>query len=277
MVWVLGELVVHRPGPALLPFVTSMTGYRQAYLPTGAHRGLPSPALTLVIVLRGPLVLSGAVGLSGSEIHHDALVGGLQMRPVLVGQHGVSEGLQLAVTPLGTRALLGVPASALVMRTVNLAELLGRSAEALVDKLRATEGWPARFAALELELLRLARPQASLVPEVAEAWRLITGTAGRLRVERLARGVGWSTRHLGERFRAEAGLTPKQVARVARLDRARRLLTAQITNGSALDLGGLATVSGYCDQAHLSREWRALCGVPPAAWVSTELRFVQDR
>ncbi|PZA19210.1 AraC family transcriptional regulator, partial [Modestobacter versicolor] len=32
----------------------------------------------------------------------------------------------------------------------------------------------------------------------------------------------------------------------------------------------------YADQAHLTREWRALSGLPPTGWLAAELGFVQD-
>jgi transcriptional regulator GlxA family with amidase domain len=115
-----------------------------------------------------------------------------------------------------------------------------------------------------------------LAPEIAEAWRLTTVAHGRLRVEDVACRVGWSARHLGEQFRAEISLTPKAAARVARFDRARRSLARRVTDGGSPDLATLALASGYYDQAHLTREWRSLSGLPPSRWIAAELGFVQD-
>jgi AraC-like DNA-binding protein len=78
----------------------------------------------------------------------------------------------------------------------------------------------------------------------------------RVRVADVAARVGWSDRHLGARFRADTGLSPEEAARVVRFDRARRALA---------------------DQAHLTREWRAVSGLPPTRWLAAEVGFVQDR
>jgi AraC-like DNA-binding protein len=91
----------------------------------------------------------------------------------------------------------------------------------------------------------------------------------------VAEQVGWSPRYLRRRLLAETGLTPKSAARVARFDRARRLLQRQARAGQPPALADLAAVSGYYDQAHLAREFRELAGCPPSAWLAEEFRNVQ--
>jgi transcriptional regulator GlxA family with amidase domain len=141
---------------------------------------------------------------------------------------------------------------------------------------RSAPDWAGRFAAVERLLLRSARLDDGPAPEVAEAWRLTVVGAGRLRVAEVAARVGWSDRHLGERFRAETGLGLKEAARVVRFDRVRRTLAARADRGCRLDLAGLAVSGGFADQAHLTREWRALSGLSPTGWLRAELGFVQD-
>ena len=52
------ESVRQLPGPALRPFIACYSGYRQAGLSPGRHRGLPSPNLTLIITLDEPLAVA---------------------------------------------------------------------------------------------------------------------------------------------------------------------------------------------------------------------------
>jgi AraC-like DNA-binding protein len=262
--------------PALRPFVATAVGYRHDS-PAPLHRGLPSPYLTLVVTLDRPLVLAAHPDPRQAPGCYDALVGGLHTRPALIRQSGPQAGVQLSLTLRGARALLGLPAGALASLDCALSDVLGTAGPELTGRLREATGWPARFAAVEHVLLRILREDAAAArPEVQEAWRLTLAAAGRLRVEEIARRVGWSPRYLLQRFHAETGLTPKEAARMVRFDRARRALAARTAAGGPADLAVLAATTGFADQAHLTREWRAFTGLPPTRWLVAEFGFLQD-
>ncbi|WP_369257465.1 helix-turn-helix transcriptional regulator [Geodermatophilus amargosae] len=266
------EFVVHRPHAALRGLVTDAVGYRQEGLAAGTHRGLPSPTLTLVVTLDEPLDVVAHPDPAQAPGRYDALVGGLHTTPALIRHPGRQTGIQLSLSPLGARRLLGVPAGELAALDVDLADVLGAVGPELVERVRAAATWEERFAAAEHVLRRAAGPAGDPAPEVAEAWRLTLAGGGRLRVADVARRIGWSERHLTGRFRAETGLAPKEAARVVRFDRARRVLAGR----SRPDLAGLAAAAGYADQAHLTREWRAFTGLSPLRWLAAEFGFVQD-
>lgn len=250
---------VRRPHPVVRPLVTRYVGYAQDDVTLPVHRGLPSRHVTLVISLAGP------VRSAGHSLQ--ALIGGLHTRAVLIRQDRVQEGLQLELDPLGVRTLFGVTAAELGGAVVDLAEFgLG----SLPDRLRALPTWSERFTLLDELLAARAVSPVPPPPEVGEAWRLMRSADGRVRVADIAGEVGWSRRHLGERFRAELGLTPKQAARVLRFERAARLL-----RGGRRDLAALAVECGFYDQAHLGNEWRALAGCTPGTWIAEELPFLQ--
>ena len=155
----LAESVVHRPPAVLRPFVAKAVGYRYEGLAPGLHRGLPSPHLTLVLTLDEPLVMAAHPDPRQAPGAHDALVGGLHTRAALIATGTRQFGVQLALTPAGARALLGLPAGALASTDVELADLLGRPADALVDRLRTATDWAARFAVLDAVLTGLLRDE----------------------------------------------------------------------------------------------------------------------
>jgi AraC-like DNA-binding protein len=76
------------------------------------------------------------------------------------------------------------------------------------------------------------------------------------RVGSIAETVGLSERQLHRRCLAAFGYGPKVLHRVLRFDRARRLA------GSGMPFAEVAHLTGYADQAHLSRDVKALAGVP---------------
>jgi AraC-like DNA-binding protein len=276
---VVDESAWARPAPALRPYVAHYSGWRQQGVPEVTHRGLPSPYLTLVLTLDDPLVVYAHPDSRQAPGSYTALVGGLHLSPALIAHGGRQSGVQLAVHPLGCRMLFGLPAGELAGLDLDLTELLGGlEVERLRTRLLAARSWPARFAVLDAALLTFAgrhdafagRRVADVHPDVTHAFRRLLSTGGRLRVRELAGEVGWSPRHLTDRFRRETGLGLKEAARVVRFDRARRRLTPDAP------LAGVAADTGFYDQAHLAREFRALAGCSPSRWLADEFSFVQD-
>jgi len=300
-----------RPAEPLRPFVAWYTGYRQRGVPPARHRGLPSPFLTLIFTLDEPLMMLAHPDPRQPPGDFGALLGGLHSAPALIVHEGAQSGIQVALRPLGARALLGLPAGELAEIDVPAETVLGGVCAELRARTLAAASWRDRFAILDEILLRLAGGRlaggrlvagwlagsrlADAAPEVAWAWRQLLKSGGAMRVSELAAETGWSGRHLASRFRAEIGLTPKAAARVIRFTRARNLLVRQATaagaraaNGAAAGgaaeggaagdgyrLADLAVTCGYFDQAHLAREFRSLAGCPPSQWLAEEFRNVQ--
>ena len=266
------------PAGPLRRYVAAYTGYRQRGVPPARHRGLPSPYLTLIFTLDEPLAIEAHPDPGQPPGEFGALLGGLHSAPALITHAGAQSGIQVALRPLGARALLGLPAGELAELDVPAEAVLGGVCAELSDRVRAAPGWPERFAVLDEILLRQVGARADVSPEVSWAWQQLLRQGGALPVSELAAGTGWSGRHLTSRFRAEIGLTPKGAARVIRFDRARRLLVRNLagaTAGAPYRLADLAADCGYFDQAHLAREFRALAGCPPSQWLAEEFRNVQ--
>ncbi|MBB4685250.1 helix-turn-helix domain-containing protein [Amycolatopsis jiangsuensis] len=252
---------VRPPHPVLRPLVSRYIGYAQDDVTLAVHRGLPSRHVTLVISLADPVQCAGLPG----EGRWQAMVGGLHTAPALITQSRLQRGLHLELDPLGVRTLLGVTAAELSGRITDLADFGGDLAR-LPERLAEAPDWPSRFDLLDRTLAARATEPTTPPAELAQAWRRLRHTGGLLRVGELAEEIGWSRRHLGERFRAELGLPPKQAARVLRFERAGGLLRA-----GHRDLAAVALAAGYYDQAHLSNEWRALAGCSPRTWLAEEL------
>ena len=276
----------HRGIPAepLRPYVAAYTGYRQRGVPPARHRGLPSPYLTLIFTLDEPLTIAAHPDPGQPPGEYGTLLGGLHSVPALITHAGAQSGIQVALRPLGARALLGLPAGELAALDLPAEAVLGGVCAELREKLECAAGWPERFAVLDEILLRRAglssaglswAADADVAPEVSWAWHELLREGGATRVSELAAGTGWSERHLTSRFRTEIGLAPKAAARVVRFDRARKLLVRKLTAGGDYLLADLAADCGYFDQAHLAREFRALAGCPPSQWLAEEFRNVQ--
>jgi len=141
-------------------------------------------------------------------------------------------------------AVLGVPADEITDRRVALDDLLSgaevrRLAEA-ADPMAALEAFALR---------RWHDPDRAMVAVAAGA------RAGRP-VGAIADDCGLSPRHLHRRCKTAFGYGPKTLARILRLQAAVALARA------GRPFADVSATAGYADQAHLSREVRALAGVP---------------
>ncbi len=239
-----------------------MSGYRFDGLEPGVHVGLPGPHLTVVVSFDRPTVVADP----GCEVRaFPALASGLFAAPAAIHHDGAMHGLQLDLTPLGARALLGVPGAALD-RTVDLVELLLPEDRHLDEELAALPDDRGRTARVLTALTRrLVRGEAPAVrAEALDAWTLVTRCGGLTTVREVAEDLGWSEAHVGRALRSELGLSTKPLLRVARFDRARR----EVQRGRPL--AEVAAACGYADQAHLAREWRVLAGAAPTHWLAQD-------
>jgi AraC-like DNA-binding protein len=144
-------------------------------------------------------------------------------------------------------SVFGVPAHELRDSRVRLDEIWPRR---LVDRLTAQVGQAKdRTAAL----VDIARDRIAVDP-VVDA--VVAGLRAGRPVAAVADEVGLSERQLLRRSLTAFGYGPKTLARVLRMERALALAARGVP---AADV---AASTGYADQAHLSREVKALAGVP---------------
>jgi len=247
--------------------VLSLTAYDVVGEP-GVHVGMPSTTLTLVLPYDDPLDVGWA---GGPRTVAMSTVAGLHTAPAAIHHGARQAGIQVGLSPLGARLLLGAPAAALRGQIVTLADLDPTGGRGLAQlPARLAETPPADRPALVRAVLRRAAAHhedaAAARAEVGRSLALLTRGVP---VAAVADDVGFSRRRLQDLVRAETGVSPKEFARLARFERSHRLV------GRGSTLADVAARCGYADQAHLAREWRALAGLPPTRWLEREFPNVQ--
>ncbi len=232
------ESILGPPPRRLRGHVLGYSGFGSPAAARVGHRLLPITATTLIVDFG-----------TGS-----GLVTGMRGQAHLETRTPWGYGVSVALTPAGVRGLLGVPARELAGETLDLAAVLGARAGEWSERLAAAPGWPARWALLD-ELLTAALDPA---PDdlLMTAWRRLHADR-RLRIGAVAAGLGVSRRRLELVVREQLGLSPGRIARIARLQRAAALLASGSRPAEA------AAAAGFADQAHLTREMRALGGLTP--------------
>lgn len=252
------------PRPELRQIVRCFWELRVDGGPQAVERVIPDGYAEIVLNHAAPFRRFAADGSSHRQ-SHVLLVG--QIRSAIeIEAQGAVDLLGIRFQPVGLHALLGMPMHALTDVDTDLRQVESR----LHDRLCAATGdrvGRARIEAVEAALLdqlhaRTRRPPSSLAAFVAGELARGTSTIGAI-----ADGLGVGRRRLERAFRREVGLTPQHFARIRRLQSVvRRLEHGAPPQGWAL----LAAETGYCDQSHLIREFRALAGTTPGRYAAEQ-------
>ena len=267
------ELARRAPSQRTAGLISGLTGYRETVRGRFSQRETASLVVPLIISFGTPFLI--ALGREPDAADRQpSFAAGLYAGPVLIESDGGAECVQVDFTPLGAYRFFGSAVVDLAARMVDMSDVLGREGRQLRERLGAMPDWQNRFDLVEDFVAGRANHLPS--PEIEFAYRRLARSAGGARITALAKEIGWSRKHLVNRFRSELGLAPKPVARIMRFHQACRLAHA----GEARGWAGVAAESGYADQAHLAREFSTLAGETPTAWARrlalTDSRLVRS-
>jgi AraC-like DNA-binding protein len=213
------------------------------------HRIMPDGCCHMSY-LRGP----------GNELGGLSIVGP-RMTPLIVPMTGGQICWDVKLRPGAFEALVGVPVEEVIDQTLDARDVVPHVHQAIQSELAASQSaedaWRV-FAEAILSWLSRAQP---VDPAVADAVKHIEESSGCIAVAELASAVSFSERQLQRRFQTAVGLSPKQFARIRRF----RSCVGNMISESPDAWGTVAVRFGYSDQAHLTREFAELSGLPPTA------------
>jgi AraC-like DNA-binding protein len=160
----------------------------------------------------------------------------------------------------GAATLMRVPQHELVGRTLDPVDV-SRELAGVMCEVRDGAGSLAHAVTLLGRRLPALVDAASVDSRVTQAVSVLERR--RASIGALAGDLGLTRRHLERLFRQQVGLTPGQLARIHRFQRALSCLEDRAdTPRPGADA---AAASGYADQAHFVREFRTLAGCTPSA------------
>lgn len=257
------RIAMREPHPALAACV-AMVWFGEGRVAYARDRILPSGGAYLLINLGRPQYRIDPGPPERRVAFEDIWYSGPHTGPIdTEAPHG-SALLGVALKPAGTHAWAHVRADALAGRTLALADVVGECGRELHARLMETRDLAARFDLVEAWLLARLRLRSATHAAVAWALQRLASSSGQLPIERLAREIGYTRKHLANLFGEQVGLAPKAFARVQRFRSALALLDAR---REAVPWAELAERCGYFDQAHLARDFRAFCGFSPGEFL----------
>lgn len=187
-------------------------------------------------------------------------VAGPDTAPQII-DHSLKDVVGIRFAPGAASNWLGIPMAELVNRRVDLAELWGRRAETLADRLHAADSIDETTARLQDGLAEMARGAAQPDKAMASAFRRLAHSNCGEPIADLAAALNVGERTLRRQFLHHFGYGPKTLARILRFQRFLKLGRCEPQTG----IGALAFDANYADQAHLSRESKSLSGLSPSA------------
>jgi hypothetical protein len=211
---------------------------------------LPDGCIEMVFHLEGRFRSS----LDPGRPQPEALVVGQLTRPFHLSATDRVHTFGVRFRPGRAGALLPLPLHLLTDRAEALDGLLGAAGAVLSRRVRSADSDEERVGAVAAELRRGCETSTPL----RAALQTIRRRRGALRPGEL-RGLGLCDRQLRRVFRDAVGIGPKALCRIVRLRSAFAAHQAGVAWAEA------ALQAGFCDQAHLAREARALLGAPPTA------------
>ncbi len=212
--------------------------------------------LPLVISFGEPLKIDELSDAAGAGRSYRSFVSGLSTGYARTHFERGQDCVQVFLTPLGIRRVLGVPGKAIARQVIEVDDIAPTIGHSLGERLASVATWAERFALVGTALLRQTFQRVEPPSWISWFWRQLDGSGGQARIADLVEQTGWSHRHVAKSFGEEIGLTPKQAAGIIRFERAASDL-------ARLPLAEIAIRHGFADQSHLTRSMLRYAGETP--------------
>ena len=254
----------YRPGPPLDAYVECFWYFPSYSVEHDRERALPTGTTEIVLNL-------GQLPMRIFRDEHDR-VGEHFDRSVICGPHSRYFVLDTANSgpvvgihfrPGRATPFLGCAASELFNRNIALEDLWGSGTHEMHEQLfTSSRNLNQMFRSLEDTLLARLPEKHLVHPAVTYAVEKLVASSDLHSIRNVQDETGYSPKRFIELFNYSVGLTPKVFSRIQRF----QAVIAQIAQGQRVEWAGVAVDSGYYDQSHLNREFRAFSGVTPAQY-----------
>jgi AraC-like DNA-binding protein len=239
-------------------------------VPTGgsAEPIIPDGCAEIVVNVGDPFIRHTSGGASHRQPAR--LVAGQITRALTLEPSGRIDIWGIRFHPWCAASFLGVSASELrdhVLSLDDVAPSLDCAFAAVADQRTEAAAERSIVDVLTRRAVAVPRPEPCVPKLVAFA----SESSETISVGRLAREAGVSARRIQMLFRDQVGLSPKQLLRVTRFQRALRLARTRPT----LTWGHIAQLAGFYDQAHLIHDSNDIAGCTPRELVGRDAALTE--
>ena len=207
--------------------------------------------------------LRGGLSLDGVPITDPVFLDGTNTRSRTMGFADTVELVGIRFRPGGAYPLLGLPLAELTDTTGLLDALRPRPLLALHEQISAAPSVAEKIGLLQTWLLTRLQPTSE--PLVLHSLNVLRERGGQIAIPDLAALLYISQRQLERLYHTQVGLTPKQYARLLRVEAARFALK----QARGASLAHISAALDYYDQAHFAHEFKAVVGLSPRTYLQT--------
>lgn len=154
-------------------------------------------------------------------------------------------------------------------RAVSLEELYGEKGLSLQNEVFASATTEARIKKIESFLLSRLTSMEGVNALAKYAVNLLLESKGQITINSLAEQLQINRRQLERKFSSLIGLSPKQLAKIIRLQSVLRVMTQK----TFTSLTSLAHEGGYFDQAHFIKDFKEITGYSPKQFYAGSMKM----
>ena len=224
---------------------------------------VPDGEIKLIFPIRGDITCT--IG-DRARVHRAArlIVSTMRTAPGHLWFPDGVDAIGVIVKPEAAYRLFDIPHDELTNCTFDGEEVFGAFARRWQEELANLPALEDRISVLQQRLWTRLRRRERRDRAYEFAVRRVRQAEGSIRIEDLARQLGWSRRHLERRFREHVGVGPKTFAAILRFQAAYKRLR-HASPGRYDDAIGDA----YFDQSHFVKDFKRFTGTTPRAYTRT--------
>lgn len=248
-----------RPCAALAPYVESYWLMQRAESLLQFHEEFMHPAGGFGIVFN----LGDHLSFSGENLSEPVFLDGTNTVSRKVGFLGQVNALGIRFHTGGAYPFLEIPLNEIANHTVYLSDLGYASFAELHQRLLESDSLQQKIMLIEQYLLKIVRDKPKPRDILLASLEMIKQKRGQIEINSIADWLYISQRQLERLYAMQVGMSPKQYARLSRIAFARKLLKRP----QQFSLAQISAELGFFDQAHFIREFKAVIGMTPQAYL----------
>ena len=204
-----------------------------------------------------------------SIIQPKSFVFGQITKYIEIAPTGVSGIISARFLPDGLTPFLDIPVSALENEAVPVSEIFFDEGKELEENVIGANNNEERIRLIEKFLLSKLTGSRAIDTITKSCVEVIFQSHGQINVVELADRMNINRRNMERKFTSLIGISPKQLARVARLQATMKMLGQK----NFTSLTSLAYENGYYDQAHFIKDFKEFTGISPKSFFGDNLKL----